>query len=1288
MLNNIRILQVNLNKSITATESTLQLAVELKADIIAIQEPWLTTNDNYATARSINHTAFIQILPVTNLPVRPRVLFYISRTLEAETLTQNDFKTDPDAMAITIKGSNFQFNLFNVYNQTNAKGEKTLPRAILNTKLPPNSILVLDSNEHHPLWDPLCPTTSQGAQPFIDWIEEQDLELLNTPGVGTFFRPHLSRETVLDLSLVTPDLANKATDWQTIPETGSDHYGLLFSIQTNADLVENPTNQPRFNTAKADWDTFNKELETAIQNSQTLQDMDQISDPRKADLMDLLLGNNTELEQQLEEIGKAITQAIQTAANKAIPITRLGPKPKAWWNKELTKLRQDTSHYRRIFKEKLETTAIHDAYLEKRDFLRARNTYNKAIKDAKRKHWNEFLEKEDPQSIYKAMAYTKDNKVERIPPIQGETSFDKKCQAFRNTLFPPPPITEAPTFTNYQEKRWDWPALSTTELERACSSQVKSSTPGPDAITQDIITAAYKAQPQTMFRALSLLFDYGYHPKCWKQATGAVLKKASKPDYSIPKAYRVITLLSCLGKINERITARRLSNLAEITELLHPTQIGGRLKKSAIDAAMLLIDQIQHQKQKGQITSTIFLDVKGAFDHVSHNQFLRTLKKLGLPISLIAWTKSFFSNRSLRLSFDNKTQEFSEIIAGIPQGSPVSPIFFLIYTRDLFPGLQSFNLSYIDDLSLSTSSTSLKKNVKILEQQVRLLSHQGKNLAIMFDIAKTELIHFTAKKERKERSLQLPDNTIVEPKDTIKWLGIHIDNRLSFKEHIATRVSQARKAFYRLGRLANIERGLSPKAVRQLYLACVTSVADYGSQIYWKNQSYATSLLQSLHNLACRKIIGVFRTSPSLPTSIESGLTSPAIRLNTNNRKYASRAHQLSSNYPIQKAITRITNTDKASYKKPNQHRQLYTIVKSIPERDNNSVEKIIPYRFRPWESLNYKVTVSKKSKEEEAIAHADYILSRSGDNFTAIYSDASQHDKGIGIGVGVVAYSSTHEETFSQKTNIGCSQLVYNGELEGIAQAFEHAATVAQEGQEIYVYADNQAAIYRLNNLSDNPGQQWLLRCIRAAKRITTKKASIHLQWAPGHNDVKGNEKADTLAKEAAKERPTTSTTASLAYLGTEINKIQKTEQLMEYKRYTDRPTKNRNSYSRIFKLNTHTTIKVPKGTPREISSAFYSLKLGHGYFNSYLKRFNKRDCNLCICYKPQTPQHLLLDCKQYKTHQNTLKESIPHRPITLPLLLQTKTGIKATLAFIASTGIGTRKWHLGQTTEQTDTV
>ena len=155
------------------------------------------------------------------------------------------------------------------------------------------------------------------------------------------------------------------------------------------------------------------------------------------------------------------------------------------------------------------------------------------------------------------------------------------------------------------------------EVETACFSKVQSSTPGPDAITQEIITAAYKAQPKVLFQVFSILFNYGHHPICWKKATGAILKKNSKPDYSAPKAYRVIALLNCLGKVNERILAKRLGALAEVTHLLYPSQIGGRRSKSAVDAAVLLVDKIQDQKQIGRTTTTLFLDIKGAFDHVS-----------------------------------------------------------------------------------------------------------------------------------------------------------------------------------------------------------------------------------------------------------------------------------------------------------------------------------------------------------------------------------------------------------------------------------------------------------------------------------------------------------------------------------------------------------------------------------------------------------------------------------------------------------------------------------------------
>ena len=81
----------------------------------------------------------------------------------------------------------------------------------------------------------------------------------------------------------------------------------------------------------------------------------------------------------------------------------------------------------------------------------------------------------------------------------------------------------------------------------------------------------YKAIPDTFYNLYSALLNIGYHPKYWRQATGAILKKQGKPDYSVPKAYRVIALLNCLGKVSERILAQRLSYLTETIRLLYPS---------------------------------------------------------------------------------------------------------------------------------------------------------------------------------------------------------------------------------------------------------------------------------------------------------------------------------------------------------------------------------------------------------------------------------------------------------------------------------------------------------------------------------------------------------------------------------------------------------------------------------------------------------------------------------------------------------------------------------------------
>jgi hypothetical protein len=596
----------------------------------------------------------------------------------------------------------------------------------------------------------------------------------------------------------------------------------------------------------------------------------------------------------------------------------------------------------------------------KQEYTTARNIYFNTIKVAKTGHWNAFLEKEDPKSIFKAMAYTKDLLIQPIPSIRNastntlEDSFSGKCQAFKSTLFPDPPKAPEIDLSNYQEDDyWKWPKLSKTELENACTAKIKGKTPGPDLITQEIITYAYQAVPEVFYSIYSMLIDTGYHPHCWRQATGFILKKPNKPDYSAPKAYRVISLLNCLGKVSERILARRLGYLAETTHLLHPTQIGGRLRKSAIDAALLLANEVEQNHQIGLKTSTLFLDVKGAFDHVAKNQLLAILKQLRLPLSLITWVSSFLENRQLKLAFNQNIEEFTVVNTGIPQGSPISPILFLIYIRDLFSSNTGKYLSYIDDISVTVTSSSFKKNAKMLEREAGRLVRAGENSAISFDIAKTELLHFSSSKVATEATLQMPDKSTVTPKQVVKWLGIYFDQCLTFKHHVNTRTSQAKSAYYRMNRLANTERGLSPYALRQIYQACVTSVSDYGSVIWWRGQRNLLQPLQALQNQGVRKILGVFKTAPIKPMEVEAALPPPEIRLNSNIRKYAFRVLKLSPSHPVNVEIqgiqsfidnfeTRIRTT------KPTQIQRIHASIQGLVDID--SLEQIQHFYYAPWE--------------------------------------------------------------------------------------------------------------------------------------------------------------------------------------------------------------------------------------------------------------------------------------------------------------------------------------------------
>ena len=147
-----------------------------------------------------------------------------------------------------------------------------------------------------------------------------------------------------------------------------------------------------------------------------------------------------------------------------------------------------------------------------------------------------------------------------------------------------------------------------------------------------------------------------------------------------------------------------------------------------------------------------------------------------------------------------------------------------------------------------------------------------------------------------------------------------------------------------MARLANSEKGLTPFALRQLYLACIVSVADYGSVLWWRGQASLIRPLQAIQNLAVRKILGVFKTAPIIPMEVESALLPPQVRLNTNLRQYAFRMLKLSAKHPINSEISKFQelqeDEDRAiRFTKPIQIERIYTSIEGLV--DTSALEPI-----------------------------------------------------------------------------------------------------------------------------------------------------------------------------------------------------------------------------------------------------------------------------------------------------------------------------------------------------------
>jgi hypothetical protein len=679
------------------------------------------------------------------------------------------------------------------------------------------------------------------------------------------------------------------------------------------------------------------------------------------------------------------------------------------------------------------------------------------------------------------------------------------------------------------------------------------SAPGTSGIGWSLLKKGWEAVKDHLLIIYNACFYLGHHPARWREAKVVVIPKPDKPDYSLPKAHRPISLLETMSKLLEKAVAKRMQYDIVKYELIQANQFGGRAHSSCLDAGLALLHDVQEAHRRGLKCGILLFDVRGFFDNVNHGRMTAILENLGYPPELVRWLEAFLKDRKVRLSFNNVISDERGQPIGVPQGSPLSPVLSITYTSSLLAMMKGWNNSslgmYVDDGILFACAEDWRDVSRILTARYMVCEEWLRRSGLAIEPDKTELLFFQKPYERNAvpapTRLILPDPAIqsyyvVLPVENLRYLGFFINRRLKWEHHVRIMCNRAQASIKALQVLGNSIRGLSMANWRLVLNVVCLPVLAYGSQL-WYLMGVAKGLInmvQRVQNDMVKQVTGAFRTAPRgallhitrmIPMKyyIEKLTYTSALRLYR-----LPRASQLlrrlgtdwyvpgQGDLPLPVPRSRVL---------PGKRNQRPTALEALALKVPSEGPRVDVVAIAPWEVPNWVAHVSLMGVENPFIQKTwirDLTEAAKGTSTMLIHLAAATRNReaeGLGVVGGAAAtYSRGGADITSHDWVIGTELTQFDADAYVLARAVEvlaqsYPAEVAPPLRTYFLCASSPA-LQAIRNPRTIKAHSFALRFHYALTTFFSNHpdCSLVLCWAPKDDELEGDRMARSLAATA----------------------------------------------------------------------------------------------------------------------------------------------------------------------------